>query len=80
MIAIAQKRETRARKMQALQIAGQRTHHSATTRRDYAGHELAPYAGRPGSLDHLDLPSRTGNTLHFRSRESIKTVFQQAMS
>ncbi len=41
----------------------------------YTGQELRPYDGRPGSLAHLDLPSRIGRTLFYRSRESIKTIF-----
>lgn len=42
----------------------------------YTGQELRPYDGRPGSLDHLDIPSRAGNRLLYRSRQGIQTIHE----
>ena len=39
---------------------------AATTPRDYAAPELAPYTGRPGAMDAFNQPSRVGSTLFFR--------------
>jgi len=67
--AIARRRQRRAAQAQAtppLQIC------NATSREPYTGQELRPYDGRPGSLDHLDTPSRAGNRLHYRSEQCIQ--------
>ena len=37
----------------------------------YMGAELAPYAGRPGAMDAMALPSRMGNSLHYRGGQVV---------
>lgn len=39
---------------------------------DYDGKEMRPYDGRPGSNDALALPSRIGNTLHYRDGREVE--------
>lgn len=45
---------------------------NTTSRQSYTDQELSPYTGRPGSLDFLACPSRTGTSLHYRSPDCIQ--------
>jgi hypothetical protein len=49
---------------------------NTVSKHHYTGQELRPYDGRPGSLDHLDIPSRAGNRLLYRSRQGIQTIHE----
>jgi hypothetical protein len=61
-----QRRAARAQDAPPLQIC------NATSSKGYTGQELRPYTGRPGSLDFLACPSRTGASLHYRSEQCIQ--------
>lgn len=43
-----------------------RTFANTNTERNYAGHELKPYIGRPNAEQAQTLPSRVGSRLHYR--------------
>ena len=51
--------------------SGQREH--------YTGAELAPYSGRPGAMDAFALPSRMGNSLHWRDGRSAPHTTASAL-
>ncbi len=38
---------------------------------NYDGKEMRPYEGRPGANDALKVPSRIGNTLHYRDGREV---------
>jgi hypothetical protein len=80
----AQLPQRRAKRASAQQqqttLASSRAVCNASSKHAYSGQELRPYTGRPGSLDHLDLPNRIGETLFYRSRANVKTVRQEQIT
>ena len=57
-------------KSQPTTKAASRTLVNAGVREAYKGHELAPYAGRPGAMDAYHLPSLQGQRrVHYRTGE-----------